>query len=488
MNIYLGIDLGTTVIKITAIDDTGKILSSRSKEILYSSTQTNWAEESTLQWWNTIKKLLEETGKKIDLSYTKGIGLSGQMHGLVCYDKTYEVLRPAIIWADKRSTKEVEDMTEKIGTKKIYSITGNPIFTGFLLPSLFWIKRNDPSLFKKIAKVSSPKDFVIYKLTGVLRSEPTDALATAAFDYQKNEWSTELIEAAGISPGLFPEIDATAKPYGTVTLDIAKRTNIPVGTPVFGGSDQSMAAMGCGLVEENTGMIAISTGGQFLVVSKKGFLDKNRRLHTLNHALDGTGLYMAATLSAGLSLKWFKTNIAKEADMSYDDFVRGVDTIPLGSDGLFFLPFLAGERTPYFNPALRATLTGFTLQHSRLHVVRGIMEGVAYSMKDCLQVFKDMKMPITQIILSGGGAKDPTWRQIITDVLNMPTEIINISDHSPFGAAVFAKFAQEGFEKLPAFYKKVIHKSNKLMPIPENVKMYDKLFKEYKRQVSFYNQ
>ncbi len=484
-NIYLGLDLGTTVLKLTAIDNSGRILDTKSKELSINTPASNWAEESPAVWFETFKELFESISTTVALEHVKGIGLSGQMHGLITYDKNMKVLRPAIIWADKRSSHEVEKINELIGTKKIYDITGNPLFTGFLLPSLMWLKKHESPLFKKIEKISSPKDYIAYKLTGNLFCEPTDALATAAFDYKKNNWAFDLLNKIGIDKELFPEIIPTSKPYGQTTKVIAKVLGIPEGIPVYGGSDQSMAAMGCGLISEGNGFVAISTGGQFLVCAEKGKIDKERRLHTLNHAVDNKGLYMAATLSAGNSLKWLKSNIIRQLDTSYDSFIKGVENIPPGTDGLFFFPFLAGERTPYFNPYLKGAFVGLSLNHTQLHMARAIMEGVSYSFRECLEAFEDLKMPINEIILSGGGTKNPTWRQMIVDVLNKPAYTINIEDHSPYGAAVFAKFATEGFEGLEAFYKKALITSRKLHPITKNVQVYNKLYETYKAHAKY---
>jgi xylulokinase len=487
MSIYLGLDLGTTVLKIIAMDDNGKILASTNKELLIHSPKREWAEEHPEEWWSTFKELLKRIEDRIDLKDVKGLALSGQMHGLVTYDENFELLRPAIIWADKRSSKEVDHAIKKLGTKKIYDITGNPIFTGFLLPSLMWLKAHEASLYKRIKMISSPKDYIAYKFTGELSSEPTDALATSAFDYMKNEWSKDVIKEMGINPKIFPEIRPTSTAFGMITSKASKETGLPIGIPVYGGSDQSMAAMGCGLVREGDVMVALSTGGQCLIVAEKGHMDKKRRLHTLNHALDDVGLYMAATLSAGLSLKWFKANIINEMDTTYSSFVHGIRDIPVGCDGLFFLPFLSGQRTPYFNPNLKGAFVGLSLTHTRMHMARAIMEGVSFSLRACVEVFKDMDMPIKRVILSGGGTKNSTWRQILTDVLNVETVTINIEEHSPFGAAIYAKFAQDGFDKLPAFYEKNIKTADTIKPLKHQVKEYDLLYKEYMKHANYLN-
>jgi len=487
MKTYLGLDLGTSVLKATLIDDLGRVIGANAKEVHLSSPKVGYAEESPTVWWNTFKLLLKSLSYQIDFSTIAGIGLSGQMHGLVCCDDKQNPLCPAIIWADKRSLNEVEFVQKLLSVEKIYGITGNPISTGFILPSLLWLKNNEQDLYNHISYVLSPKDFIALKLTGNIFAEPSDALATGCFDYRKNDWSDEIIETVGLKRSVFPKVIPTSTSYGGTTLDVFKEFGIPEGTKVFGGSDQSMAAMGAGLIDKGSSLLAISTGGQFLVVGDKGFVDSKMRLHTLNHAVSGVSIYMAATLAAGLSLKWFKTSIMQQLDSSYDTFIEGIDSIAIGSDGLFYLPFLTGERTPYFNSALRGAFIGQSIEHNRLHFVRAIMEGVAFSFRDGLNSLRDAGLLVDNIILSGGGTKNATWRKIITDVLNVPTQMINIDDHSPFGAAVYAKFAQEGFDGLSDFYTKNIVASRKLKPSKKNVDLYSELFDKYKSHADYLN-
>lgn len=486
MSYYLGIDLGTSVIKGLVMNDTGHILASFSKETPLISRQPDWAEQSPEFWWSSTLEIINLLATKIDIKQVKGVGLSGQMHGLVAYDRNFNALRRAIIWMDKRSSKEVEEVLKLFGPK-LYQITGNPIFTGFLLASLLWIKKHESDVYQKIAKISSPKDYLAYKLTNALRSEPTDALATAAFDYKKDSWSNTIISGAKLKRTIFPEIQPTLNPYGEITQKIAKITGLVAGTPVFGASDQAMSALGTGLIQPGQASIALSTGGQFLVVAPKGLIDPKRRLHTLNHAFPNVGLYMAATLSAGFSLRWFKDFVTEQTDKNYQKFTEGIGQIEPGAQNLFFLPFLSGERTPYFNPNLRGAFIGLSSSHKRIHLARAIIEGVAFSMRECLEVFRELNLPLKKIILSGGGAQNPVWRQILADVLNLPMKTINVADHSPFGAAILAKFAQEGMDKLPAFYRQVINPIEYLYPHEKNVKKYAEFFSQYRQHAVIFN-
>jgi len=476
---YIGIDLGTSVAKGVLMSDAGVVLATTSRQLPLETPSPDWAEQEPEAWWGAVSSILRELKKAGGFSKVKGIGLSGQMHGLVCYDDDLNPIRNAIVWLDRRSNQEVDDILETVGHNQLYRITGNPVFNGFLLPSLLWVKRNEPRVFGMTSVVSSPKDFLALQLTGKLRTEPTDALATGAFDRVANDWSSLVLEAVGLERSLFPEVAPTSQPYGGLLPEVAKRFGLPAGIPVYGGSDQAMGAMGLGLVKPGQAMVALATGGQFVVIGEPGLIDNRRRLHTLSHGVEKTGMYMAATLSAALSMRWFKEEVIQDTKTSYPDFYYGIQDIPAGSDGVIFHPYLAGERTPYFNSALRGGFYGLSVAHNQKHLQRAIIEGVSFSMKQCLHVFEQMNMPIRSIILTGGGAKNPIWQQIMADVLNRSMEISTVTDHSPFGAAVFAKFAPKKFVGLSSFYKSVINKGEEIKPNPASVKIYEPIFEEY---------
>lgn len=485
---YLGIDLGTTVIKGVAINNKGKILADSFIDNETQNPHTNWVEQDPQIWWQKTLQIIETLSYKISPETVRGIGLSGQMHGLVMYDQHKNPTRDAIIWLDKRSEEQVEQIKKSIGETKIYRITGNPVFTGLLMPSLLWVMENELEIYDATEVISSPKDYLAAMLTGRVSTEPTDALATGGYDYQRDNWSEEIVGELGLRKEIFPKVNPTTKPYGEVTKEVFKLSRIPENTPVFGGSDQSMTALGIGLIKEQQAVIAISTGGQFLVVAQKGIVDEKRRLHTLNHVNPDVGLYMAATLSAGLSLRWFKNEFCGLPKMDYNGFLKGIESIPIGCDNLIFLPFLNGERTPYFNPNLRGGFFGLNQKHSKLHLARAIMEGVAFSMKQCLKVFEELNIPIGEIILSGGGSKSSVWCQIITDVIGIPTRTTNITDHSPYGAALLAKFAQEGLEKLPDFYRRKVQTIAHFEPSAKNRSKYEDNYNKYSGLAEYLNE
>lgn len=479
-NVSIGLDVGTSVIKGVAVNGEGEILASHSLEHLTTNPQPGYAEQEPDGWWQSATEILQVLTSHIDPKSVRSVGLSGQMHGLVIYDGSGHPVRPAIPWLDQRSTGEVTTLRRTVGDAEIYEITGNPMYSGFLLPTLMWVMTHEPDARNRAHQVSSPKDFLAAMLTGHLSTEPTDALATGAFDYHTNNWSEKMIATAGVSTQLFPPIISTDTPYGTITEEAARETGLPAGIPVFGGSDQSMAAVGNGLIQEGQALVSISTGGQFLVVAPKGILDGRRRLHTLNHAKREVGLYMAATLSAGLSLRWFKNEVCKLLHISYDDFLKGVEDVAPGSNGLMFLPFLSGERTPYFNPNLKGGFIGLTREHTQLHMARAIMEGVAFSMRECMNVFTDLHIPIEELVISGGGGKSKAWRQIVTDVLEIPTITLNITDHSPFGAAIWARFADGNLGDMAEYLRRTIKKVDTVKPVKKRSTTYRRIFEAYK--------
>lgn len=486
---FLGLDLGTSMLKATVIHATGRILAFEAQEIPIDSPSSGWAEEDPDMWYSVFGDLLSRIHKKVSLKDIRAVGLSGQMHGLVTYRNDFKPVRPAIIWADKRSAKEVEEIKHSLSDRYIYKTTGNPLSTGFLLPSLLWIKKHEKDIYKSVAHISSPKDYISYRLTGNLRCESSDALATGCYDYLHDTWATEMLKKLTITPELFPSVISSTSPYGLITTQASQALNIPSGIPVYGGSDQSMAALGSGIVSNGQALIAISTGGQFLVCAEKGVLDKQMRLHTLNHAIPNRGLYMAATLSAGLSLKWLKNNIFQEKQASYDSYTKNIHTLPIGSNGLYYFPYICGERTPYFNPYLRGAFIGLSLEHNQNHLIRAVMEGVSFSFREGLEIFDQLHLQVSAITISGGGSKNPIWCQMTADTINKPVSTISIDDHSPYGAAVHALFSSEKYTigQMKKFYTQNISVSHTYQPNKKNVTLYNKLFRNYRLHAQYLN-
>ncbi|EKV58015.1 xylulokinase [Brachyspira hampsonii] len=492
MNYYIGIDLGTSSVKTLIMTSNGKTAALSQKDYDFDKPYYNFAEQDVNVWWEstvfTIKDSLNQL-VKIDSNYNiKGIGFSGQMHGLVALDKNGNVLRKAILWCDSRSLKEIEYINSKIGLENIMQINHSPIAVGFLLPSLLWIKNNEPHIYKNIDKVILPKDYIRYKLTNIIASDITDAAATGVFDSNKSCWSDYIIEKLGLDKNIFPDIFYPYEVSGTITEKSSKETGLKKGIQVsYGGADQVMQAVGNGIINTNTASITIGTGGQILMPIDKPIYDKkNMASHTFNFLFPNTWYYLGAALSSGLALKWAKNNFCNAGE-TFKDIDLKVKDIKAGSNGIIFLPYLAGERTPYMNSNASAMFLGLTLSHDRYHILRSVMEGVVYSLKDCFMILTDdLNMECSKLIASGGGSYSDVWLQIQADILNREIYVSKTKEQAALGAAITSAVANKEYQSYEEALKNIItYNDIPITPIDENVKIYCEyyeIFKEcYKR-------
>ena len=484
MNYLLGIDLGTSSLRAALIGETGKTVAIAGKEYPILSIRKDWAEQDPEHWWQALKYSIQLIFKqsKIKSCEIKGIGFSGQMHGLVAIDRSGKCLRNAIPWVDKRSQKECEQLKSKIGKERLYRITGIPAFPGFLLPSLLWIKKNEPGIYDRIFKVLSPKDYLRSRLTGEFLSEPTDGCATLLMDVSRRKWSAEVLSKTGIKGSIIPELVESGSIAGRITKTAAEDTGLAAGTlAVAGGGDQAMGAIGIGMVEPGLAASVLGTGGQFITAVKKPVLDPKQRIHTLCHAMPGAWILMGAILSAGLSLRWLRDSFLKENYFQFDEYAKKA---PAGSDGLAFFPYLLGERTPYMNPDLKGCFYGITLGHNKGHLVRAVMEGVTFAMKGSLDIFQELGVKIDRVVASGGGAKSVFWKQMQADIYNRNIYSINQQEHSVYGAALLAGVGTGIFRNLKEACSKRIKYSLSSKPHPANVKIYSGIEKTRKELIS----
>ncbi len=483
MSILIGIDLGTSSIKVEAmsIEDKRAALSSNSYKINIPSN--GFAEQNPEDWWNaTVAALLKVkndigTAKGEDV---KGIGLSGQMHGLVLLDKDMKVIRPAIIWCDQRSKKQVSEIYRKLGKDTFKRITLNPLNTGFLIASLLWVKENEKESYKKIHKVLLPKDYIRFKLTGNIGTDYSDASGSLAFDIIKGDWSKDILNAISIDKDIFPTCSNTFEIAGTLTASAASATGLKKGIPVvYGGGDQQMQALGNGLVSPGMASVTIGTGGQVYTPVDAPVYDKLHRLHTFCSAVPDMWCLMGASLSAGLSLSWIGENIL--GGMDYNTLNSESEKVPAGSDGLIFLPYLIGERTPHMDPNAKGMFFGLTLKHNRANLIRAVMEGVTFSLKESLDIMSENRISIKRIVASGGGAKSKLWRQIQADIFNAEIYTNKVTEQACNGAIISAgvassiyKSVQEAVSDLVGFDKQVT------CPNPYNVNNYSDYYIVYK--------
>ena len=438
MELFLGVDLGTSSVRTIAIDGTGKIHAFSQAEYDISIPQPSWAEQSPEMWYasaaKTIREALLAAGEGNEV---RGVGFSGQMHGLVALGKDGKPVRDAILWCDQRASEEINEIYAALGKERIAAITHSPMAAGFMAASLLWLQKHEKESYDKIAAVMLPKDYLRYRLTGSVASEVTDAAGTGLFDCNAFAWSQEIIAALGFPERLFPPLGYPAEIAGSITKEAARETGLKEGTAVaFGGADQVMQAIGNGAIKPGVGAVNIGTGGQVFMPLASPVYDKGLRAHTFSFFAPRTWYYMGAALSSGLSLKWGRKFFGDEAlDFAKIDAMAG--QAPAGSSGLIFLPYLTGERTPHMDPCAKAVFFGLALSHTKAHAYRAIMEGVAFSLKDALAILtRDFGEECKALVASGGGAHSALWVQILADVFGKEIYLSKMKEQAAFGAAL----------------------------------------------------
>ncbi len=375
-----------------------------------------------------------------------GIGLSGQMHGAVLLDASGEVLRPALIWCDQRTDAQCRSLTEKVGAARLIELTSNPALTGFTLPKLLWVQEQEPDVWARVRSVLLPKDYIRFRLTGERATDVADASGTLLFDVAQRRWSDPMLAAAEIDKEFLPTVFESPEITGVVSAAGSTATGLREGTPVVAGAgDQAAGAVGMAIVRPGTVSATIGTSGVVFAATDHPALDKQGRVHTFCHAVPGRWHVMGVTQAAGLSLRWFRDRFGvvqpaglKQPADPYTNLCAEAAEAPAGSDGVLWAPYLMGERTPHLDPHVRAALVGLTASHTRAHIVRAILEGVAFSLRDTLTIFAEMNVPVDRIRLGGGGARAPLWRQIQADVYGRPVEILAAEEGAAYGAALLA--------------------------------------------------
>lgn len=449
MAYLLGMDVGTTGVKTLLVDETGRILASAVEEYPMYTPRPQWAEQDPADWWQaairSLRRVLRESG--VNPGDLSSLGLTGQMHGMVMLDAQGEVLRPCIMWNDQRTAAQCEWIMSTVGRERFLDLTLNPALPGFTAPKVIWTRENEPEVYARAAKVLLPKDYIRFKLTGVYATEVSDASGTVLLDVPRRRWSDEVLEELGIPREWMPACYESPEVSGRITAEVAELTGVPVGLPVVGGGgDQAASAVGTGVVEPGLVSVTMGTSGVVFAYTDEPSRDPEGRLHTFCHAVPNKWHVMGVTLSAGGSFRWFRDTLAlEEKDVArlsgvnvYDILTAEASGAPVGSEGLLFLPYLTGERTPYPDPNARGTFMGLTLRHDKRHMVRSVLEGVAYSLRDCIELFRDLAIPIQQVRAVGGGARSQVWRQILADVFGAEIVTINVTDSTAYGAALLA--------------------------------------------------
>ena len=479
MSLLLGIDVGTGGTRALVIDERGGIVASATAEHApFASPQTGWAEQDPHDWWRaareSVQAVLAQPGVSADA--IRAIGFSGQMHGSTLLDSHDEVVRPALLWCDQRTDAECRQITETLGAARLIELTLNPALTGFTAPKLLWVRRHEPEKWREVRSVLLPKDYVRFRLTGHKATDVADASGTLLFDVGARKWSQTMLDALDLPASLMPEAFESPMITGSVSPAGAEATGLRAGTPVVGGGgDQAAGAVGIGIVRAGAVSATIGTSGVVFAATDRPVLEPKGRIHTFCHAVPGRWHVMGVTLGAGLSLRWFRDQFfvppgsrgaeappphvdsddradstpnvvaglqpresSLQPRIGYEQMIEAAATAPAGSDGVLWAPYLMGERTPHLDPHARAALVGLSGSHTRAHVVRAVLEGVAFSLKDSFSIFEAMKVPVSHVRLGGGGARSPLWRKIQADVYGHPIEIVAAEEGAAYGAALLA--------------------------------------------------
>lgn len=480
MSFVLGIDLGTSSIKAILVDKSGIIHKSKSKNITLINTKVNHSEQDPEEWFLKTKELIKEITSELknDSKKIEGISFSGQMHGLILLDKNFNILRNAILWNDTRTTKQCEDIYTKMGEEKLLNITKNHALEGFTLPKILWVKDNEKEILAQTRFFLLPKDYLRFRITGEVFTDLSDAAGTLLLDVERRKWSDYICDLFDINKQICPPLVYSHEQCGTVMSSLAKETGLPSDVKVIAGAaDNACGAVGSGILEEGKSLCSIGTSGVMLTYEKENNVNYEGRLHFFNHAEENAYYSMGVTLSAGNSLQWLK-KILKESKLN--KITNDINSTSPGANGLLFSPYLVGERTPYADADIRATFLGLDGSHETKHLVRAIIEGVTFSLKESLDILEENKS-IDSIISIGGGAKNKVWLQIQADIFN--TEIIKLaSDQGPsLGAAMLAAYGCGWFDSLQDASKVFLRYDEKYAPIPENVMKYKKLYILYKK-------
>jgi xylulokinase len=488
----LGIDVGTGGTRAVVLDEAGVVVASSTVEHLpFASPQTGWAEQDPDDWWRAasaaVQRLVSKGGIRAD--EIACVGFSGQMHGAVLLDEREEVLRPALIWCDQRTDEQCKAITELIGATQLIELTANPALTNFTVTKLLWVRDHEPELWSRFKYFVLPKDFVRLRLTGDRAIDVADASGTLLLDVANRRWSEPVVTALQLNPDCLPALFESTQITGRVSSEGAAATGLREGTPVVAGAgDQAAGAVGMGIVQPGAVSATVGTSGVVFAATSRPALDKGGRVHTFCHAIPGRWHLMGVTQAAGLSLRWFRDQFGVVHD---DETVRHDDDpyvllcneaakAPAGSDGVLWAPYLMGERTPHLDPHARAALVGLAANHTRAHVIRAILEGVAFSLRDTLTIFAEMKVPVETIRLGGGGARGPLWRQVQADIYGRDVEILAAEEGAAYGAALLAGVGAGVWSSVDEACEKSVRVARRVQPDPEATALMNKRYEQYR--------
>lgn len=480
---FLGIDVSTTGSKALLVDEAGTVVGAASSPHTLQTPRPLWSEQDPRQWWQavsaSVRQVLAETG--LSGEGIAAVGLTGQMHGLVLLDEAGEVLRPAILWNDQRTQAQCDQIHARVGRADFIRITGNLALTGFTAPKILWVKENEPEVYARARHVLLPKDYVRYRLTGGYAMDKADGSGTILFDLAQRDWSAKILAALGIDPAWMPSTFEGPQFTGEVTAEAAAATGLQVGTPVAaGGGDQAAQAVGVGAVEPGIVALTVGTSGVVFAPTPSALVEPEGRLHAFCHAAPGMWHFMGVMLSAAGSLQWYRDALAP--GMDFEALLQEAVSVPAGSEGLQFLPYLSGERTPHPDPLARGAFVGLTLRHGRGHLTRAVLEGVAYGLKDSFTLIRGAGLgDIRQVRGSGGGMKGALWRQILASVLEAELVTVNTTEGAAYGAALLAGVGAGAWADVPAACAAAVQLTGAAQPDPAQAEAYRKGYSIYRQ-------
>ncbi|MGQ0602920.1 MAG: xylulokinase [Anaerolineales bacterium] len=491
MNYLLGIDTSTTATKALLIDETGAVIATAASEHPYDTPHPGWTEQHPDLFWegtvNSIRAVMEKAGATdADVA---AIGLTGQMHGMTLLDAHGAVIRPTILWNDQRTAKQCEAITQRVGAERVIKLTGNPVLTGFTAPKIVWVRDHEPDNFRRIAQVLLPKDYVRYKLTGGFFSDVSDASGTSLFDIGQRRWSDEMLRALDIPPAWLPEVTESPVVTSHLSAEAARITGLLAGTPVVaGGGDQAAGALGMGIVRAGAVSLQLGTSGVIFAAADQYQPEAQGRLHAFCHAVPGKWHWMGVMLSAAGSFRWWRDLIAdlrlqitdvSQSEIAYDALTALAAQVPAGSEGLFFLPYLTGERTPHPDPNARGAFVGLGVHHTHAHLTRAVLEGINYGLRDSLALMRGLGLRPTQVRASGGGLQSSLWRQMLADVFATEIATVTSTEGAAYGAALLAGVGAGVWPSVEAACDVTVRVTSTTTPGPDSA-TYDRFYPHYR--------
>ncbi len=474
----LGIDVGTTGSKAILIRPDGTVAAESTVEYPMHTPRPLWSEQDPEDWWRAtvaaVRSVLEASAAAA--VEVVGVGLTGQMHGLVLLDAAGRVLRPCIMWNDQRTGPQCAAITARVGPQRVLELTGNPVLPGFTAPKIVWVRENEPETYARIAHVLLPKDYIRYRLTGEFFSEVSDASGTSMFDVGRRQWSAEMLTGLDVSRRWLPEVTESPEPSTRISGGAAAETGLAAGTPVAGGGgDQAAQAIGSGIVSEGTVSVTLGTSGVVFAATGAYRVEPEGRLHAFCHAVPGQWHLMGVMLSAAGSFRWYRDTLgdAERVEAArlgcdpYEVLTRQAATVSAGCEGLIFMPYLSGERTPYPDPNARGVFFGLTLRHGKAHLTRAVLEGVTYGLRDSLELMRRLGLSVRQVRASGGGARSELWRQMLADVFGEEIVTVNVTQGAAYGAALLAGVAAKVYASVAEAAGRVVRVTGRHMPGPD---------------------